>query len=77
MKRYCHETNSKSSSTYAPFNVNDEAEAREIFDPLLEQFQEIKGIKEEIGYGNKSLTEMLSIDSKKAELVEFNNLLLM
>jgi len=39
MKRYCHETDSKNSSTYAPFNVNDEAEAREIFDPLLEQFQ--------------------------------------
>lgn len=55
---------------YAALGVEDEAQAREFFDPMVAQFQGIDGVEHAFEYGADSVTETMSIDYSVANVEE-------
>ncbi|MEG2253799.1 MAG: DUF1307 domain-containing protein [Vagococcus sp.] len=52
---------------YEKVGIQDKEEAKEVFEPMNEQFKEIKGIEHTIKFGAKEMTENLTIDYTKLD----------
>lgn len=59
---------------YAAAGISDETEARELFDPMEDEGQDVDGYEQSIDYGETSATEELEIDYSVADLSELSQL---
>jgi len=59
---------------YAAAGLADEQAARDLFEPLVKDFQGVKGLEHKMTYGPTSATENLTVDYSEADLAEISKL---
>lgn len=64
----------KNVMPYSVLGVTTADEAKQILDPLIEEFQGVTGLEHEMAYGENEVTETLTVDYEKADLSEISEL---
>lgn len=59
---------------YETIGATTKEGAKEIFDPVVEEFQGIEGVVEEVDYGDAEFTENLEIDYEKLDMDKLSDL---
>ncbi len=59
---------------YAQAGLADEQAARDLFEPLIKDFQNVKGLEHSMEYGPTSAKEELTVDYSEANLSEISKL---
>ncbi|MGY3778071.1 DUF1307 domain-containing protein [Isobaculum melis] len=57
----------KTSMPYEMFGISDKEEAKEQFDEVFEEYEEITGVEREIAYSNDKVSLSYTIDLKKVD----------
>lgn len=60
--------------SYEALGLTSKEEAKEIFDPLIEQFQGIDGVTHKMEYTDTSATEYLTVDFTETDFEEIQDL---
>ena len=59
---------------YAEAGLGGAADAREIFDPLIKDFEGVEGLEHKMEYGETEATETMTVDYTKADISEIAKL---
>lgn len=60
--------------SYEEIGLESKEQAQGVFDPLVEEFEDIKGVTHEMKYSDTTATEKLTIDFTEADFDEINDL---